>query len=441
MTNALPEAPKPGEIVDGRFRLLHVLGSGNFGTVYEAEQLVFGLPIRTVALKILRGDTITPINAPELLKDAIFLMHLQQEADHDTVAKHLVQVIDAGLLGDRRQVYISLEYVGGYQAPSGAVIKTLEGMIRAFHPVPLDLAVRWMLQIVRPLAWMHSLHRPVLHCDLKPDNILVSGNDTLKIADFGLAQWVFGIVGSSSAGGALAWQSPEGLTGTYPTPAADVYSLGLILYAILAGSNPFLNIGNMELAAGVGDAYRHAQLRARAEGPPSVSECGHPELADDPLLIAIVERCLRLRAPDRYDNAGMLLRDLERYAVNEEIAVVSSAPASNNSARDPGPGKLLAEAKLFMSKGQFDAARERCELARTQFPKSAKPYRWLAEILLQETNDWEVALQVCAEGMNLDPTDPDLYEVACSARIAGNQPLAAAKMREEVRRLRGLKKS
>ena len=411
-----------GATLDGRFFLQRWLGGGNFGDVYLAEQRVFGLRLRRVAVKLLRGEMVHEGNAAEVLNDAVRLIELQEEEGRAEVARHLVTVYDAGFLHDRPgQAYVVMEHVSGRPTPSGGSITTLEGLIRAYRPVPVALAVEWMTQILRPLAWMHTLAHPVLHCDLKPDNILVCGRDLLKVADFGLAQLAFGLVGSNDAAGALTCQAPETLLRMYPTPASDVYSLGLIFYEMLAGRNPLDEAGLEALADKRDEEYRRQQVLARQRGLPSLLDAGHPELADEPLVVDIVERCLRVLPNERFDDAASLLRALESYAQRAQAA--------------PSLDHLLAEAKALFGRGRLAEARARCEQARAAFPGSSRPCSALALVLVEE-NRWQEALQVCARGMAIDPHDPEVLEAAAAAREVGGQPDLAREMRRRAMELR-----
>src|SRR5579859_2012423 len=110
----------PGTVLDGRFVIRRRLGSGNFGAVYLADQQVFDLTLRPVALKLFRSDMVTEVNAREQLNEAVILTRLQQESHHPEVAGHLVTVLDAGLLRvPEPRVFVAMEYVTGYPIAGG----------------------------------------------------------------------------------------------------------------------------------------------------------------------------------------------------------------------------------------------------------------------------------------------------------------------------------
>ena len=427
-------SPPPGTVLDDRFAIRRRLGSGNFGAVYLADQQVFDLTLRSVALKLFHREMVTEENAREQLNDAVILMRLQQESSHPEVARHLVTVLDAGFLRTPApQAFVSMEYVPGYPIAGGGMVHTLHGLIRAFRPVPVDLALRWMTQILHALAWMHTLDPPVLHCDLKADNILPDGKDTLKVADFGLAQLAFGAVGTLAAAGAVTCQSPETLSGILPTPASDVYSLGLLLYEMLAGRNPLAEVGLEATAADDHGAYLRQQIEARRAGLPPLVEAKHPELADHPLLSEIVSRCLRFRATERYDNAAMLLKEIEAYAAGRGVALPPrpsvDAASETTPAATANLERLLSDAEALRRQGRLAEGQKRAEEALTRFPDSADPYRWLAQAHLAAGN-WEETLSLCAAALKLPRSDQaELIELSAAAYDEGRQPQMAARMR------------
>lgn len=438
LSNSSPQHLE-GMLLDGRYFIQRRLGAGGFGAVYLAEQRVFHVKLRQVALKLFHSEIVTPENVTRVFNDALMLIQLQNEPEHSSMRHHLITVYDAGFLRERPgQAFVAMEYVDGYHTPRGGIVRTLQGLMELFQPTPVDLALTWTAQILTPLAWMHTLPHPVVHCDLKPDNVLVAGKNTLKLADFGLAQLAYQVAGGG--GGAITYQSPETLMGLSATSASDVYTVGLMLYQMLFGRNPLSAVGMEARVAGQHDRYREMQVQARADGLPDLAEAEHGELAQHPLLIAIIDRCLRFRASERYTTAAALLRDIEAYRTGQAPTLDQRSPFEGANKEDTfqtplAIDRLLGEAQAYLQQQNFDMARSRCEEARAQFPHSSKPYRWLAEIHLAK-GQWQTALKVCAAGRAISPNDPDLYDVGARAYERGGQSAVAAQMRRQCRSLR-----
>jgi serine/threonine protein kinase len=430
--NTAPGLIYENQLLDGRFLIRRKLGSGNFGSVYLADQRIFGVRLRPVALKLFHTSKVGPENAGQIFNDAIILVRLQQEANHAQFARNLVSIYDAGFLHERPdQAYIAMEYVEGYSPAEGIVIHALDRMIRRYHPVPVELALYWMVQILRPLAWMHTLDTPILHGDLKPDNILVCGKDTLKVADFGLAQLTHGIFGTGG-GGAISYQPPETLAGLKPTAASDVYSLGLLLYEILAGQNPLNAVGADALQAKRDEEYKNLQVQARRNGIPALTAADNAELADHPLLIEIVRRCLAFKASDRFTNAAGLLQAVEEYVQGKRFSLTPPPAEEREIPADLAPAltleRVLSEGDLFLRKGQLEEAQARYDQARQSWPQSAAPYWGLARVQLAR-RDWQETLKLCTAGRALEANAPEAFDLMADAYELGRQPGMVERLR------------
>src|SRR5262245_38373377 len=213
----------------GRYRILRLIGEGGMGSVFEAEQ---ERPRRTVALKMIR-----PIFWPAAIQES--LLRFEQEAQALARLQHpgIAQIYEAGTAdkGFGPQPYFAMELIHG-RKPSDYVSE---------H----NLSTGERLELVAKIAdAVHHAHqRGIIHRDLKPSNILVDETGQPKIVDFGVARVTDGGASSTvqtDAGrlvGTLAYMSPEQMSGD-PLDIdtrADVYTLGVVLYELLAGRRPY----------------------------------------------------------------------------------------------------------------------------------------------------------------------------------------------------------
>lgn len=261
----------------GRYRILGTLGRSGFAVVYRAFDTVLQ---RTVALKVLRSDR---------LQNPTLRQRLEAEARLLTSLSHpnLVAVYDFGWEND--QPYFVMEYVDGWD---------LKALIRHGAPLAVDRALELFLQICAGVGYAHRNN--IVHGNLKPQNILVSRTGEVKVVDFGIAATIWSRDPDRSTWATPQYLSPEQAAGQPPTPASDVYSMGLILYEMLTGRLPFEAATPAEL------------LQAHLTQAPPSPKTFQPGLPDD--LVEILLTCLEKEPARRYRNADQLGRVLlQRY--------------------------------------------------------------------------------------------------------------------------------
>ena len=205
-------------VLDGRYAIEVLVGSGGMADVYRAKDRLLE---RTVAVKILHR---------QYENDTEFIGRFQREAKAAARITHpnIVNVFDVGVAEGRH--YIVMEYVPG---------RTLKERIKEEGPVPAVQALEIARQIAGALAQAHANN--LVHCDIKPHNILVMPDGNVKVADFGIARAVTEstMTYNDNIMGSVHYFSPEQARGTIITPKSDVYSLGVVLYEMLTGRIPF----------------------------------------------------------------------------------------------------------------------------------------------------------------------------------------------------------
>lgn len=290
-------------LLNNRYRLVELIGSGGMAVVYKAIDTLLHRP---VAIKILREA---------YADDPTFLARFQQEAraaarlDHPNV----VTIYDVGQDGDLH--YIVMEYVEG---------EDLKTIIRREGRLSVGRAVDIAAQIAAGVGHAHKMG--IIHCDVKPQNVLVTAEGVAKVTDFGIARALSesGLTDSEVVWGSPLYFSPEQAAGERPTPASDVYSIGVVLYEMLAGSPPF----QAEKPAAL------ALMHIREEPPPLSSR--NPQVP--PRLEWIVRKLLAKEPSARYRTAEQVALVLQQYqSYGEQATGLYPAPLVAPFSGQPAP--------------------------------------------------------------------------------------------------------
>src|SRR6266498_564951 len=268
-------------VAGGRYRLERPLGQGGMATVYLGRDSELDRP---VAVKVL---------AESLAGDEAFRRRFVREARLAARLSHpnVVRAYDAGEEADGRP-YIVMEHVEG---------ETLADVLEERGRLPADEAVGLTLQACKGLAHAHAAG--LVHRDVKPQNLLLRTDGTLKIADFGIARAAeaTALTQAGTVLGTAAYLSPEQAAGEEVTAAADVYSLGAVLYELLTGRPPYEFDSLAELAA----KQTEAAIAPVGELAPEV-----PQRLED-----VVMRCLARNPAYRPASAEELARELSPETV------------------------------------------------------------------------------------------------------------------------------
>ncbi|MCA9640684.1 MAG: serine/threonine protein kinase [Myxococcales bacterium] len=316
--------PAPGDVVAEKYRLGEVLGRGAMGCVMAAEHLLMQ---RKVAIKFVLGFSSSPNATDRFVREARVTQSLQDE--------HVVRVYDLGVL-DNGTPYLVMEYLEG---------QDLAQLLRNNQRFPTETAVDYILGACEALAEAHAAG--IVHRDIKPSNLILTqrknGTPLIKVVDFGISKVLDdeeevekSLTGSVAMLGSPLYMSPEQIRSAKAIDArADVWALGVTLYACLSGEAPFDGEGVHGVCASiVADPPR-----------PFPEDLDLPEGLEEAL-----SRCLAKRPEERTPSVAALAAELGRFATKrgrlsaDRIATLYAAP-SPESARGWQP-KLQSEATL-----------------------------------------------------------------------------------------------
>lgn len=280
-----------GRTVDGRYQVVARLARGGMATVYQALDVRLD---RTVALKVMHAG---------LAEDAGFVHRFQQEAKSAARLSdpHVVAVYDQGEADGL--VYLAMEFVPG---------RTVRDVLREHGPLTPEQALTVLAPVLSALQAAHAAG--FVHRDVKPENVLISDDGRIKVADFGLARAVSGASSSTTQGlliGTVAYLSPEQVEHGIADPRSDVYGAGILLYEMLTGAVPFE--GDSPLSV----AYQHVNTDVPS---PARVRPGLPADVD-----ALVVRATRRDPAQRYPDARAFLADVRRVRSHLPSAAPFSA--------------------------------------------------------------------------------------------------------------------
>ena len=276
----------------GRYELAEVIGRGGMGTVYRAADLVLGRP---VAVKLLPG---LPAD-----QDPTSVARFEREARAAAALNHpaVVAVYDAG--ADEMTRFIVMELVAG---------RSLESILRDDGPLDPDRAAAIASRVADALAAAHAAG--IVHRDIKPANVMVAQDGSVKVLDFGIARAMDDITLTQNASvlGTAAYMAPEQALGKPADERSDIYSLGCVLYALLAGRAPFTEGG----AAAI--LNQHANIAPT----PLRAENGRVS----PELEALVMQMLAKSPEDRPQTAAQVRDRLTNPSAKPPVPTASTAP-------------------------------------------------------------------------------------------------------------------
>ena len=265
-----------GILLDNRYRIVDKIGVGGMADVYLGEDTLLG---RQVAIKVLHAN---------FANDDEFVTRFKREAQAAGKLNHpnIVNMYDVGF--DQDLHYIIMEYVDG---------ETLKEYITRHGRLSIDEAVKFTIAIAEGLEHAHTMG--IVHCDIKPHNVIITRTGRVKVTDFGIARAMNAtntVMYTNSILGSAHYLSPEQASGKPVDGNTDIYSLGVVLYEMLTGRVPFE--GETPIAV----ALKHVREKV---APPTRYNPSIP-----PLLEAVVMKALSKNPADRFDSISDMISDL-----------------------------------------------------------------------------------------------------------------------------------
>lgn len=273
-----------GRKLDGRYEITELIGVGGMADVYKATDI---LEDKTVAVKILKT---------EFADNEEFVRRFRNESKAIAVLSHpnIVKIFDVGFT--EKIQFIVMEYIDGI---------TLKEFMEQQGVIKWKDCVHFIVQILRALQHAHD--RGIVHRDIKPQNIMLFSDGTIKVMDFGIARFAReeGKTISDKAIGSVHYISPEQARGDVTDEKSDIYSVGIMMYEMLCGVKPFDGDNPVSVA------LMHMQNEA-----PTLRSINDsvPEGLEE-----IVIRAMQKEAPKRYQSASEMIKDIEEFKKNPSI--------------------------------------------------------------------------------------------------------------------------
>lgn len=285
-----------GEILGNRYKIIQEIGSGGMAWIYLAEDLVEG---RRVAAKVLY---------PQFSEDISYIQRFNREAKLAISLNdpHIVRVLDYGATRDVH--YLIMEYIEG---------RDLLDILEERGPLPYEEVLNIAAQVAKALE--HASQQGIIHRDIKPQNLMLTADGTVKVCDFGIAR-AMALPSLTQSGfvGSPYYTSPEQAMGEQVDVRSDIYSLGVVMYQLLSGKLPF-------------DAKSPWSIVSQhiASKPPSL-RLSHTDLPE--AVEHLVNKAMAKRPEDRFQTPAELIRAIEDVLKGKEIV----------EARPPAPEQDIA---------------------------------------------------------------------------------------------------
>jgi eukaryotic-like serine/threonine-protein kinase len=285
-------------LLNNRYQVEGRIGSGGMAEVYRARDLMLE---RVVAVKLLRED---------FARDPAFRERFRQEAKAAANLSHpnIVTIHDFGF--DDQQIFIVMEYIPGTD---------LKTILESRRGLSVEESLHLMIQACAGVGYAHRAG--LVHCDIKPHNMIVTPDQRLKVTDFGIARALASIQKEETSNivwGSPQYFSPEQAAGRPPSPASDVYGLGVVFYEMLTGRLPFIG----STAAELSNLHRTASPAPPTEFNPHIP----PVVEQACLKVLSKEPSARYRTADQFGRVLISISSALKAAPIQDNPVLTAAP-------------------------------------------------------------------------------------------------------------------
>lgn len=284
----------PGTMLQDRYEILEKIGSGGMSEVYKAKCHKLN---RLVAIKVLKA---------EFTSDANFVSKFKMEAQAAACLSHpnIVNIYD--VVDEEEIHYIVMELIEGI---------TLKSYITKKGHLDTKESIGIAIQVAQGIEAAHEQH--IIHRDIKPQNMLISKDGKVKVADFGIARAVSSQTMNATVVGSVHYISPEQARGGFSDARSDIYALGITMFEMITGRVPFEGDNTVTVAL----AHLEEPLPLPSEFNPDVT----------PSLERIILKCTEKRPENRYKSAGDVIADLRRALLNpDDPAIGTDGPKDDH---------------------------------------------------------------------------------------------------------------
>lgn len=364
-----------GTVISKRYQIVEKLGSGGMAVAYKARDMRLG---RFVTVKVLKD---------EYSENADFLTKFSAEASAAASLSHhnIVRVYDVG--EDNGINYIVMEYIHG---------QSLKKTIGEKAPFDSVTTLSVAMQIASALSHAHKHH--VVHRDIKPQNILVAVDGTVKVTDFGIARAATSntYAADVNAMGSVHYFSPEQARGGYVNEKSDIYSLGITMYEMATGRVPF------DANSSIAVALKHLN-----EELPDIKQY-NPNVTRG--LEGIIRKATQKKSDERYDNIDILISDI-KLAIIEAVRETKGGKSKTSAeATDKSNQRTAGKAAVVAAAAATGAAAQALNVSAMENNLDDSTIEEIANTADNEAMDGQISLEIGNSNLKSEDAWDDYYE-------------------------------